>query len=193
MKNTSYRSQFSAPASTSAVPASAALPASAPPLYLYLIALNRDKFQSVVVMSRHTTPYGGEGLSTDYPKNLNSRRIHQSLIPPYNGSQPTRYSLWWGRAINGRPNKIKLAVDTSKLDPSTQWISSDPPRHDNKTHTRGCLPKPNPIWRVFPTLIGFGYGFGFSPISKHRYGTRNRDICIHPEPIPKLVLNVENQ
>jgi len=42
MKNTSYCSQFSTPASTSAVPASAALSASAPPPYLYLIALNRE-------------------------------------------------------------------------------------------------------------------------------------------------------
>ena len=25
-----------------------------------------------------------------------------------------------------------------------------------------------------------------SPILKHGYGTSNRDICIHPEPIPKL-------
>ncbi|AET02345.1 hypothetical protein MTR_8g039400 [Medicago truncatula] len=39
-KNTSYRSQFSMPASSSAVPASAALPAFAPPRYLHLVALN---------------------------------------------------------------------------------------------------------------------------------------------------------
>jgi len=33
---------------------------------------------------------------------------------------------------------------------------------------------------------------GFSPISKHGYGTCNEYMGIHPEPIPKLVLNAEN-
>jgi len=42
-----------------------------------------------------------------------------------------------------------------------------------------------------PDLTGFGYEFGFSPISKYGYGTGNGDICTHPEPIPKPYPNVE--
>jgi len=32
-------------------------------------------------------------------------------------------------------------------------------RHGNETHTYGYPPEPNPVWRVFPVLTGFGYGF----------------------------------
>ena len=64
-------------------------------------------------------------------------------------------------------------------------------RHGNKTHVHGYPSKPTPIWRVFSDLTGFGYEFGFSPISKYRYGTSNRDIRTHPEPIPKPYPNVE--
>jgi hypothetical protein len=39
---------------------------------------------------------------------------------------------------------------------------------------------------------GFGYEFGFSPISKHGYGMGNGYIGTHPEPIPKHVPNAEN-
>jgi len=49
--------------------------------------------------------------------------------------------------------------------------------------------KPSSIWRVFPALIGFGYEFEFSRISKHGYGTGNGDKGTHL----KLVSNVENQ
>jgi len=41
-------------------------------------------------------------------------------------------------------------------------------------------------------LTEFGYEFGFSSISKHGYGTGNRGIGAHPEPIPKPVSKVEN-
>jgi len=116
-------------------------------------------------LCRHTTPSGVEGLSTYYPTKLNLRRIHQSLIPPYSGSQPTRHSFWWGRTINGRPNKTKLAADTSK---------AIHPGITTKPIPAGTLPEPNPIWRVFPALTEFGYEFGFSTISKHGYGTGNR-------------------
>jgi len=30
-------------------------------------------------------------------------------------------------------------------------------RHGNKTRAYGYLPKPTPIWRVFPDLTGFGF------------------------------------
>ena len=60
--------------------------------------------------------------------------------------------------------------------------------HRNKTHTRGYSPEPNSIWQVFPFLIGFG----FSPISKHGYGTCNGYIGTHPELIPKHIPNVGN-
>ena len=40
-------------------------------------------------------------------------------------------------------------------------------------------------------MTGFGYEFGFSPISKHGYGTGKGHIDTHPEPIPKFVPNVE--
>ena len=66
------------------------------------------------------------------------------------------------------------------------------PRHDNKTHTRGYPPEPNSIWRVFPVLTGFGYEFGFSPISKHGYGMGNGYIGTNPKPILKHIPNVEN-
>jgi len=66
-------------------------------------------------------------------------------------------------------------------------------RHDNKTQTRGYSPEPNSIWLFSPALTRFGYGYGFSPNSKHRYEKGNGDIGTHPEPIPKPVLNVENQ
>jgi len=45
----------------------------------------------------------------------------------------------------------------------------------------------------FSALIGFGYEFGISWILKHVYKTSNGDIGTHPELIPKLVPNVENQ
>jgi len=58
-----------------------------------------------------------------------------------------------------------------------------------------AVTNPNsPQFDGFPALIGFGYEFRFFPISKHRYGTGNGDICIHlePKPKPKHVSNVEN-
>jgi len=58
----------------------------------------------------------------------------------------------------------------------------------NKTHTHGYPPEPNPIWRIFPVLTGFG----FSPISKHGYGTGNGYIGTHPKLIPEPVPNAEN-
>jgi len=64
-------------------------------------------------------------------------------------------------------------------------------RHENKIRAHGYPPKPTPIWRVFPDLTGFGYGFGLSPTSKYGYGTGNRDTCTHPELIPKPYPNVE--
>jgi hypothetical protein len=65
-------------------------------------------------------------------------------------------------------------------------------RHGNKTHTCGYPPKPNPIWRVFPVLTGFGYEFGFSPITKHGYGTGNKYLDTHPELKPKPVPNAKS-
>jgi len=64
-------------------------------------------------------------------------------------------------------------------------------RHGNKTHSHGYPTVPNPILRVFPVLTGFGHGYGFSPISKHGYGTGDRYIGTHPKPIPKPVPNVK--
>jgi len=51
--------------------------------------------------------------------------------------------------------------------------------------------KPN--LTVSPTLTGFGYEFEIFPILKHWYGMGNGDIGVHPEHMPKPVLNVENQ
>jgi len=64
-------------------------------------------------------------------------------------------------------------------------------RHGNKTHTRGYSPESNSIWRIFSVLTEFGYGFGFSLILKHGYGTDNGYIGTHPKPIPKLVPNAK--
>jgi len=41
-------------------------------------------------------------------------------------------------------------------------------------------------------LTEFGHEFGFSPISKHGYGTGSEYIDAHPELIAKPVPNVEN-
>ena len=42
----------------------------------------------------------------------------------------------------------------------------------------------------FSALIEFGYEFGFSSISKHRYETCYMDIYTHSEPIPRLFLRM---
>jgi len=65
------------------------------------------------------------------------------------------------------------------------WLSysSHFPRHGNK------YPYPWVPAHTHPDLTGFG--FGFSPISKHGYGTGNKVICTHPEPILVPVPNIK--